>query len=58
MKLKAVEDILGGADSWKNVDQTDGEEFSLLSRVFWGKCGVMLLFNVLTFSFSYSEMRQ
>ncbi|KAK4634740.1 DNA-directed RNA polymerase III subunit RPC10 [Fulvia fulva] len=25
MKLKAVEDILGGADSWKNVDQTDAK---------------------------------
>jgi DNA-directed RNA polymerase III subunit RPC11 len=25
MKLKAVEDILGGADSWANVDRTDGE---------------------------------
>jgi hypothetical protein len=25
MKLKAVEDILGGADSWANVDRTDGK---------------------------------
>lgn len=25
MKLKAVEDILGGQDSWANVDRTDGE---------------------------------
>jgi DNA-directed RNA polymerase III subunit RPC11 len=24
MKLKEVEDILGGADSWANVDRTDG----------------------------------
>lgn len=24
MKLKDVGDILGGADSWKNVDQTEG----------------------------------
>jgi DNA-directed RNA polymerase III subunit RPC11 len=25
MTLKAVPDILGGADSWKNVDKTEGE---------------------------------
>ena len=25
MDLKKVDDILGGADSWQNVDQTDGE---------------------------------
>ena len=25
MKLKDVGDILGGADSWKNVDQTEGK---------------------------------
>ena len=23
MELKAAEDVLGGADSWKNVDKTD-----------------------------------
>jgi DNA-directed RNA polymerase III subunit RPC11 len=27
MTLKPVEDILGGADSWKNVDKTEGEFF-------------------------------
>lgn len=25
MTLKPVEDILGGAESWKNVDKTEGE---------------------------------
>lgn len=25
MKQKEVEDVLGGADSWKNVDKTEGE---------------------------------
>ena len=24
MKTKEVEDVLGGADSWKNVDRTQG----------------------------------
>lgn len=27
MKSKEVEDVLGGADSWKNVDKTQGELF-------------------------------
>ena len=27
MELKAAEDVLGGADSWKNVDRTDSEYF-------------------------------
>lgn len=31
MKLKPAEDVLGGADSWKNVDVTDGQP--LLSQV-------------------------
>lgn len=46
MKLKAVEDILGGADSWKNVDQTEGEPLYGIT-----------LYYVLTF-FVSSEMRQ
>jgi len=25
MKSKEVEDVLGGADSWRNVDRTEGE---------------------------------
>lgn len=25
MNIKPVDDILGGADSWKNVDKTEGE---------------------------------
>ena len=25
METKGAEDVLGGADSWKNVDKTDGE---------------------------------
>lgn len=33
MTLKEVPDILGGADSWKNVDKAEGE-FLLLSRPF------------------------
>lgn len=26
MTLKPVEDILGGAESWKNVDKTEGKK--------------------------------
>ena len=27
MQLKAAEDVLGGTESWKNVDKTDGKCF-------------------------------
>ena len=30
MKQKEVEDVLGGADSWNNVDQTQSELESML----------------------------
>lgn len=29
MKSKEVEDVLGGADSWKNVDKTEGVYWKL-----------------------------
>ena len=27
-KLKEVDDVLGGAAAWENVDNTEGEQFS------------------------------
>ncbi len=32
MKRKEVEDVMGGAGAWDNVDQTDGECAALLMR--------------------------
>ena len=29
METKGAEDVLGGADSWKNVDKTEGERWRL-----------------------------
>ena len=26
LKRKEIDDVLGGADAWKNVDQTEGQE--------------------------------
>lgn len=33
MKSKEVEDVLGGADSWKNVDKTEGQSTCLEERI-------------------------
>lgn len=32
METKGAEDVLGGADSWKNVDKTEGMLFLLCRR--------------------------
>lgn len=29
LRRKQVDDVLGGADAWKNVDQTQGSTFSI-----------------------------
>lgn len=33
MKSKEVEDVLGGADSWKNVDKTESQWICLGKRI-------------------------
>lgn len=36
METKGAEDVLGGADSWKNVDKTEGEWFSSATGISHG----------------------
>ena len=36
METKGAEDVLGGADSWKNVDKTEGERFRSVAGLFYG----------------------
>lgn len=51
MKLKDVGDILGGADSWKNVDQTEG---MFCNRAY----GSRYIYPWLTLLFFSSQMSQ
>lgn len=47
LEAKKVDDVLGGADAWKNVDQTDGEKiigFTLQSDTYLEPCIVLLGF--------------
>ena len=38
MKSKEVEDVLGGADSWRNVDRTEGEFRNLIYSLCLPSC--------------------
>ena len=63
LKRKEVDDVMGGEESWKNVDSTDGTlrphtDCFLVDRMYgWGTELTLLLFGVLDGS-AVSEVRE